>query len=198
MLVGGRSAADAPAAPARLGLGLDREAARTVVSLSVEGALLSTFACGSVAAAAEAPRCTAASPERARGRRRPVWRSSMRAGLSAATLSPLVASFACLLICRLAIAVFPLGRHRATRDACTTPSPAFEGQAGRRPQGSRRLGQQCFLCPGSRAQSALAQRFFLRLERRSRRLVEPRFAGVRFAPDSDHYARHRTPAARRR
>jgi hypothetical protein len=134
VLAGGRSTPDAAAASARLGLRLDCEVARAVAALPVDMALLSTIGCGS-AAAAEAPRCAAAAPEPVRGRRRRVWRSSPRAGLSAATVSPLAASFACLLICCLAIAVFPPGPHRATRDACTTASPALGARRAATQQG---------------------------------------------------------------
>src|SRR6476620_6211459 len=66
VLAGDRCAPDAAAAPARLGLGLDCEAARIVASPSVDRALLSTIASGSVAAAAEAPGCAAAASAPAR------------------------------------------------------------------------------------------------------------------------------------
>jgi hypothetical protein len=67
VLAGDGCAPDAAAAPARLGLGLDCEAARIVASPSVDRALLSTIASGSVAAA-EAPGCAAAASVRARAR----------------------------------------------------------------------------------------------------------------------------------
>jgi hypothetical protein len=97
-------------------------------SLPVDIALLSTIASGS----AEAPSLAVAALARPRRRRR-VWRSSASAGRSAAPLFP---SRASLLICCLAIAVIPLGRHRATRDACTTTSPAFGARQGGDPGGA--------------------------------------------------------------
>jgi hypothetical protein len=70
VLAGDRCAPDAAAASARLGLGLDCEAARIVASPSVDRALLSTIASGSVAAAAEAPGCAAAASARPRAEHR--------------------------------------------------------------------------------------------------------------------------------
>jgi hypothetical protein len=97
-----------------------------------------------------------------------------------------------LALCLLADLLFghrrlPLGRHRATRDACTTPSPAFGARRAATQQEPVDGQHQCSLCPGSRAQSALAQRFSVP-RAAVRRLVERALLGVRFTPDSDHYA----------
>jgi hypothetical protein len=68
--------------------------------------------------------------------------------LAGADLVGVLCWFAALLF---AIIVFRLDRHRSSRDACNTTSPATWGQAGRQPSRGRQYGQQCFPCAGSRA-----------------------------------------------
>src|SRR5215475_14576428 len=79
-------------------------------------------------------------------------------------ISPLVASFACLLICCLAIAVFPLGSHRAARDACTTPSPALGARRDGDP-GEPSTGTAMLRLPGKSSAICTDATIFLCLER---------------------------------
>src|SRR2546430_14576578 len=72
------------------------------------------------------------------------WRSGLSPGLF--VLGALVAG---LLVCLLAI-VFVLWIRTAPVAMLHHRKPGARGQAGRRPGGGRRHGQQCFLCRGSR------------------------------------------------
>src|SRR5258705_12270435 len=92
-----------------------------------------------------------AGPDRAFDTRRRGARWRSRAGLFASPVSTFAPLFVCLRGCLLAI-VFVLWIRIAHGDAFATTSPALGARRGGAPGGGRRHGQQCFPCPGSRAE----------------------------------------------